>query len=396
MVRSRKEAENKSSSDRAVKGKLADEKFAKEWKPPTFTLKQIRDCVPAHCFKRDTLKSLSHVVVDAAMASALFYGALHIRYLDLQLQPMAWAAYWFAQGVVCTGLWVLAHECGHSAFSDYSIVNNSVGFILHTALLVPYFSWKYTHSKHHKGTNNLEKDQVFVPPSRRRVERHYKMPLSGSVDPLYSGESLFEDAPLYNVVQVVFMLLLGWPLYILKNVTSQKHKQWVSHFFPNAPIFDAREYYGVVYSNIGIAMMLGVLGSLIYKFGGLAVFAYYGIPYLFVNMWLVLITYLQHTDPTVPKYRGKEWDFMRGALGTVDRDFGILNYFFHHITDTHVVHHLFSTMPFYHAQEATAAVKEFLGPYYLFDSKPFYEAVFDCNATCKFVEDEGDIVWFKH
>ncbi|KAJ3267761.1 Delta(12)-fatty-acid desaturase [Terramyces sp. JEL0728] len=53
-------------------------------------------------------------------------------------------------------------------------------------------------------------------------------------------------------------------------------------------------------------------------------------------------------------------------------------------------------MPFYHAQEATAAVKEFLGPYYLFDAKPFYKAVFDCHAKCKFVEDEGDIVWFKH
>ena len=35
-------------------------------------------------------------------------------------------------------------------------------------------------------------------------------------------------------------------------------------------------------------------------------------------------------------------DWLRGALSTVDRSFGIFNYFHHHIADTHVAHHLFS------------------------------------------------------
>ncbi len=48
----------------------------------------------------------------------------------------------------------------------------------------------------------------------------------------------------------------------------------------------------------------------------------------------------------------KEWNWLRGALCTVDRSFGpLLDHTFHHIVDTHVCHHLFSKMPFYHAQE---------------------------------------------
>ena len=49
-----------------------------------------------------------------------------------------WNVYAFAAGTVATGLWVIAHECGHRAFSDSNTVNDAVGLVLHSALLVPY------------------------------------------------------------------------------------------------------------------------------------------------------------------------------------------------------------------------------------------------------------------
>jgi bifunctional Delta-12/omega-3 fatty acid desaturase len=56
----------------------------------------------------------------------------------------------------------------------------------------------------------------------------------------------------------------------------------------------------------------------------------------------VMITYLHHTSPELPKYTPEAWTFMRGALATVDRDPGfLLRHLFHHIVDLHVVHHLF-------------------------------------------------------
>jgi omega-6 fatty acid desaturase / acyl-lipid omega-6 desaturase (Delta-12 desaturase) len=142
--------------------------------------------------------------------------------------------------------------------------------------------------------------------------------------------------------------------------------------------------------------------------------AYYLIPYMVVNYHLVLITFLQHTDVYMPHFRGKEWNWLRGALCTVDRSFGsILDHTFHHIVDTHVCHHLFSKMPFYHAQEATIHIRkvqeiypslffcfssflQVLGPYYLSDDTPIAHALYRAFSTCQFVEDTGDIVFYKN
>ena len=43
-----------------------------------------------------------------------------------------WALYAFANGLVMTGLWVVAHECGHQAFSESKFINNAVGWVLHS------------------------------------------------------------------------------------------------------------------------------------------------------------------------------------------------------------------------------------------------------------------------
>jgi omega-6 fatty acid desaturase / acyl-lipid omega-6 desaturase (Delta-12 desaturase) len=98
-----------------------------------------------------------------------------------------WAFYTFAAGLVMTGLWVIAHECGHQAFSESKHVNNFVGYILHsgyifsslfnlslvispiTRLGVPYHSWRITHGKHHASTGHMDLDQVFVPKTRSQM-----------------------------------------------------------------------------------------------------------------------------------------------------------------------------------------------------------------------------------
>ena len=84
----------------------------------------------------------------------------------------------------------------------------------------------------------------------------------------------------------------------------------------------------------------------------------YFMPYLIVNMWLVMITLLQHTHPSLPHFNDAEWEWLRGALSTVDRSYGLLDVVFHHIADTHVCHHLFSTMPHYHAQVNMSAAAD--------------------------------------
>jgi len=68
----------------------------------------------------------------------------------------------------------------------------------------------------------------------------------------------------------------------------------------------------------------------------------YIIPLMWVNHWIVMITYLHHTHTSLPKYAPESWTYLRGALATVDRDPGfVLRHMTHHIIDLHVVHHLF-------------------------------------------------------
>ncbi|KAJ3033091.1 Delta(12)-fatty-acid desaturase [Rhizophlyctis rosea] len=375
-----------------TKNVVASAKYAEQWEKPAFTLKQVRESIPAHCFKRDNLTSFSYVLHDVTLMSVLLYAATRIGELPVWAQFIAWPLYWWCQGVVCTGIWVIAHECGHQGFSEKAWINNSVGYVLHSFLLVPYFSWKHTHSAHHKANAHMTKDQVFVPHLRS------EFPIGPRTAPIdhHHDEPAINAAPLMDILYITRMLTLGWPAYLLMNVSGQKFPVWTSHFRPDAPIFTPRQWFSVVLSDIGFGIMVAALAAAGYTFGSLAVIKYYVIPYFFVNMWLVLITYLQHTDARIPHFRDSEWNFLLGALSTVDRDYGILNHFFHHIGDTHVAHHLFSTMPHYHAQEATEYIKKAVGKYYIRDERWIWSALWKSYKECRFVEDEGDVLWYKH
>ncbi|KAF9979071.1 Fatty acid oxidation complex subunit alpha [Actinomortierella ambigua] len=373
--------------------KEATPKYERDYVVPEFTIKELREAIPAHLFERSAIKSLSHVAIDLTYAALLFLAAMQIDKVESPLirWGLLWPAYWIAQGVVCTGIWVLAHECGHQAFSPSKTLNNTVGWILHSALLVPYHSWRISHSKHHKATGHMTKDQVFVPKTRSQVG----LPPKKTDDHDHDHDGLDEEAPIVTLFYMVVQFLFGWPAYLIVNASGQDYGQWTSHFHTWSPIFEPRNFNDVVLSDAGVLLTLGGLYFMSAKYTFLAVVKYYGIPYLFVNFWLVLITYLQHTDPKLPHYREGVWNFQRGALCTVDRSFGILDYFFHHITDTHVAHHLFSQMPFYNAEEATRHLKKVLGEYYIWDDTPIAVACWRSFRECRFVEDEGDVLFFK-
>jgi len=196
------------------------------------------------------------------------------------------------------------------------------------------------------------------------------------------------------------MLTFGWwPGYLIFNATgpSKYRGKNASHLSPTAVFIDKKDYWLVIQSDIGLFTAFAVLAYAIYTWGFVTVGAYYILPEMVVNLHLVLITYLQHTDVFMPHFRGKEWNWLRGALCTVDRSYGwLLDHVTHHITDTHVCHHLFSTMPFYNAQIATPYIKEVLGKYYMRDDTPIVHAVYRSYSSCQFVEDDGDIVFYKN
>ena len=135
---------------------------------PKFTLKTIMEAIPKHCFERSLLHSLYYLFSDLSVIALFAFLASKIS--DPRLPEMShyvlWPIYWYAQGSVMTGVWVLAHECGHQSFSPSEFYNNVFGTICHSLLLVPYHSWRITHGKHHNNTGSCENDEVFAPSTR--------------------------------------------------------------------------------------------------------------------------------------------------------------------------------------------------------------------------------------
>jgi omega-6 fatty acid desaturase (delta-12 desaturase) len=105
----------------------------------------------------------------------------------------------------------------------------------------------------------------------------------------------------------------------------------------------------------------------------------------------VAITFLQHTDPAIPHYMPEQWNFVRGAAATIDREFGFIGrHIFHGIIETHVLHHYVSSIPFYNADEATEAIIPIMGKHYKADTKGgpvgFIRAFWRSGRMCQWVE----------
>ncbi|KAJ4848309.1 hypothetical protein Tsubulata_003694 [Turnera subulata] len=353
-------------------------------KPP-FTLATLKKAIPAHCFNRSLVRSFSYLAYDLSVCYTLFYIAkTFIPLLPTPLAYIAWPMYWFIQGAFMTGIWVIGHECGHHSFSDYQWVDNFVGLILHSALLTPYFAWKYSHRRHHSNTGSLSHDEVYLPRLKDSI-------------PWYSK---YLNNPAGRVIRVVSMLFLAFPLYLLFNASSQKHDRFANHFDPYSPIFTDRERVQVVISDIGYFSTIYAFYSIAKAQGFTWLFCTYLAPLLVVHALFIIITFLHHTNPTLPHYDNSEWEWFRGALSTIDLDFGWMNKVLHNVTNTHICHHLISTIPHYHALEATEAIKPVLGAYYQIDTTPIHKALYRAAKECIYAEPDHDdknqgVYWYK-
>lgn len=249
----------------------------------------LRNAIPAHCFQPSLWISCSYLARDILFIAALAYAA--ITFIPQVQHPLlrtaAWIVYGFVQGLTCTGLWILAHECGHGAFSLHTRVNNVIGWFAHSFLLVPYFSWKFSHARHHRFTGHMEKDMAFVP--RTQAQHQSRRILGLKID-----TELFEDAPIVSLMSLLVHQLFGWQAYLLFNVSSgvdslqpKGSKSWSqSHFDPTSAVFRSSERLYIVISDIGLLATAAMIyyGSTV--FGASTMFLLYGVPYFWVHHWL--------------------------------------------------------------------------------------------------------------
>ncbi|PPQ98728.1 hypothetical protein CVT24_003436 [Panaeolus cyanescens] len=379
------------------------------FKPTDVTLKDVSSRIPRRLHEPHTMLGLYYLGRDIVCVAAFWTMATKIPditgfavragYVSSGLGACAlkwslWGLYWYFQSLAMTALWVLGHEAGHRAFSSSRAVCDIVGWLTHSFTGTPYFSWKITHHIHHSFHGSFERDAHHVPKTRSQLGVPREEP-----GKKINYREILEDTPLYTIFMLAIHQFIGFPLYIATNLGGQPHfPPYSSHYNPNATaLFKPNQKWAVLASDVGIGSVIAACVYYSTIYGWASVFKYYLIPWLGVNHWIMVIVFLQHTDPRIPHYRSEAWNYTRGAACTIDRPLlGWLGRkFFHDVAHFHVAHHLFPRMPFYHTEEATKIIKEVLGDAYLEHEEWWIPNLWNCFKTCVFVEDEGQILFYK-
>ncbi len=324
-------------------------------------LSALKAAVPARCFEPSTLRSLSYLLFDLALISLCYFGLTYVS---------AWYFEWpliFAIGTLLWSLFVIGHDAGHGSFSKSRSINTTIGILTHSAILVPYRGWQRSHAMHHMKTGHFREEEVFRP-CRAEEDRAFRKVL------FRSGIFIF----------------IGWPMYKLgfRNLTTYDPING-SHYLPTSDLYTTSVRWSWYAGLIVLAAFLALYIGLGFVFGWGFFAKYILAPYLIYGTWLTFVTYMQHVAPEVPVYDTGDWSRVKGALATVDRNYGPFNWITHNIGNLHVIHHLFPTIPHYRLQEATDAVRPLLGKRYIRSDR---FVLFDFIRTligCHYVEHQS-------
>ncbi|KAI6181259.1 Fatty acid desaturase, type 1 domain-containing protein [Aphelenchoides besseyi] len=303
------------------------------------TYEEVRKAIPPQCFEKNLGLSLFYLVWDYVVIAALY---LAVPYVE---KYAGWPGFFFVVstslrsyviGMFGFALFVVGHDCGHTTFSQYQWVNDVCGHLAHAPLLVP---GKKSHRQHHQHTGHLEKDRghAWITEERHNeldfFRRHFrKLPIAG---------------------------LFLWQGYTMLGLPDG------SHFYPFSSLFTTRrERIQCAISSL-CCLASAYIAFVLCDYDFVRWLKYYEVPLMFFGLWLVMVTYLQHSHEETKVYEEGHWTFVKGQSETIDRKYGFgIDKLTHHITDCHVAHHFFFTkIPHYHLPAATEAVKKVLSRY---------------------------------
>jgi acyl-lipid omega-3 desaturase len=327
-----------------------------------FTLKDLKDAIPDYCFKPSAGRSLAYFFLDIGMIAGLYALAASIN------SWLFFPLFWVAQGTLFWALFVVGHDCGHGSFSRHKWLNNLIGHLSHTPILVPYHGWRISHRTHHANTGNLDTDESWYPVSQQTFEE------------------MDEAAKFIRCT----LFLLAYPFYLFFRSPGRTG----SHFLPSSPLFKPSEKWDIITSTTCIALFVGFLACVGIFVGPIFLLNYYIMPYLVFIVWLDLVTYLHHTEPDIPWYRNDSWYFLKGAISTIDRDYGFINHI-HHNIGTHVAHHVFLNMPHYYLKDATEAIRPIMGEYLRESKDSIWTSLRRSARECIYVPNEGQVVYYQ-
>eukprot|EP00906_Rhabdomonas_costata_P032231 RCo045419 len=308
--------------------------------PEVPQLETIKKAIPDEYFRSNALLSMLYAVRSAMLVAGLACSMWWVHHTAVPmvraaagpavayaLLAAAFLAYWAVQGIVFWGIFTLGHDCGHGSFSRYRSLNWVMGLLLHTFLSVPYDPWRMSHRHHHKNTGNLDHDEIFYP--------------------------MRTDEDCWRTRWMCYSLGGAWFCYLLVGFPPRQ----VSHVRLDEPMWGKERYTVAVSLAMLGAFYLGMLGLVVMWCGVAAWLLYYFAPLYVFGSMLVITTFLHHNADDTVWYAGNNWNYVRGNLNSVDRDYGWLVNCLSHNIGTHQIHHLFPIIPHYNLKPATRAFR---------------------------------------
>lgn len=221
-------------------------------------------------------------------------------------------------------LFVIQHDCGHSAFFKSRTLCDWLGRAIGVFTLTPYDVWKRSHAVHHSSSGNL---------GHRGMGDIHTLTVSEYKEKTPFGRFLYR---LYRHPLVLFGLGPGY-LFFLQNrlplgFTGQA-KYWVSSMGTNAAIF--------------------IVLLIIFQFGGIMPILLIFMPSTLLaataGVWLF---YVQHQFEDTHWDAEQDWDLHEAALH--GSSYYVLPPVLQWLSGNigiHHVHHLYSRIPFYRLPE---------------------------------------------
>ncbi len=292
-----------------------------------------------------------------------YIGIWALMYVTVQISWWLTIPLAILAGGFMVRMFIIFHDCGHSAYFKSQKANHFVGAITGVLTFTPYYHWRWEHAIHHSSSGDLD---------RRGTGDVWTMTVQE-----YLESSRWKKFS-YRLARNPFILFVLAPLalfLVLQRVPKLR-----------AP---ARERYSVYWTNLALGAMAA---GLIWVFG-LKAYLIIQITVLMAagsaGVWLF---YVQHQFEGVYWERANDWDYAQAALqgSSFYKLPKILQWFsgnigFHHI------HHLSPRIPNYHLEKCHKAEPLFqtVKPVTLFGSlKSFTFRLWD--------EQQRKLVGYRH
>lgn len=339
-----KEVNNNNNS--IINEKVAQKSNSPKIKKGAFELSELRAYLPKKCFEKNLLLSLFYLFFDLAILAIGWY-----TYDFFTQSTLLFIAWEIVMGFFFWSLFIVGHDCGHSSFSEYPFINNTCGLIAHGLLFVPFSAWRHSHAEHHTYHNHFEKDR-----SHAWIVKHEGLLYNPKFDNNKNAET--KKYTLEEQIKLPFFLNLFYGIF---HFTAFHYYLIFSSFdFPHFwPAYKKND----LFSFISTLFALLIPGSIYFSVcNSLTHFFYkYIIPLMIFNSWLIIMTYLNHHKDGSRVFSNEAFNYVDGALESVDHDYGFLiNFFCHNLPNCHIIHHLFFTqIPHYRLKEATQVFYKF-------------------------------------